>query len=96
MRALDQALSVKDLNIEKRFCNLKNFNEGRNNDEDDDDDDDNNIGQSPGGNLPLSQYPSSSSGRDKPSLPPTPPILRVAPLNVMQRFLLCRQKVAER
>ena len=55
MRALDQASSIKDLNIERRFCNLRNFNEGRNND-DDDDDDDNNIGQSPGGNLPPSQY----------------------------------------
>ena len=44
LRALDQAPSIKDLDIEKRFCNLKNFNEGRNND-DDDDDDDNNIGQ---------------------------------------------------
>ena len=54
MRALDQASSIKDLNIERRFCNLRNFNEGCNND--DDDDDDNNIGQSPGGNLPRSQY----------------------------------------
>ena len=52
MRALDQAPLIKDLNIEKRFCNLKNFNEDRNND-DDDDDDDNNIGQLPG----PSQYP---------------------------------------
>ena len=55
LRALDQAPSIKDLNIEKRFRDLKNFNEGRNND-DDDDDDDNNIGQSPGCNLPPSQY----------------------------------------
>ena len=56
MRALDQAPSVKDLDTEKRFRNLKNFIEGHNNDDDDDDDDDddNNIGQSPGGNLPLS------------------------------------------
>ena len=46
---LDQALSVKDLDIEKRFPDLKNFNEGRNNN--DDDDDNKNIGQSPGGNL---------------------------------------------
>ena len=47
MRALDQAPLIKDLNIEKRFCNLKNFNEGCNSDDDDDDDDDknNNIGQ---------------------------------------------------
>ena len=62
---LDQAPSIKDLDIEKRFCNLKNFNEGCNNnddDDDDDDDDDNNIGQSPG----PSQYPSSSSRRNKP------------------------------
>ena len=81
LRALDQAPSIKDLDIEKRFRDLKNFNEGRNNDDDDDDD---NIGQSPG---PL-QYPSSS-------LPPTPPISPVAPLNVMQRFLLRPQKVAE-
>ena len=44
MRALDQAPSIKDLDREKRFCNLKNVNEGRNNnDDDDDDDDDNNI-----------------------------------------------------
>ena len=43
---LDQAPSIKDLNIQKRFCNLKNFDEGQNNDDDDDDDDDNNIGQS--------------------------------------------------
>ena len=52
-RALDQALPIKGLDIEKRFCDLKNFNEGRNND--DDDDNNNNIGQSPGGNLPPSQ-----------------------------------------
>ena len=63
--------SIKDLNIEKKFRNLKNFNEGHNND---DDDDDNNIGQSPGGNLPTSQYPSSSSRRDEVSLLPTPPV----------------------
>ena len=87
MRALDQAPSIKDLDIEKRFCDLKNFNEGCNNN----DDDDNNIGQSPG---PL-QYPSSSSRRKELSLPPTLPILPAAPLNVAQRFLLCLQKVAE-
>ena len=46
LRALDQVLLIKDLNIEKRFRDLKNFNEGCNND-DDDDDDDNNIGQLP-------------------------------------------------
>ena len=91
LRALDQAPSIKDLNIEKRFCDLKNFNEGRNNDEDDD----NNIGQSPGGNLPPLQYLSSSFRRDELSLSPTPPILPVAPLNVTQRYLLCPQKVAE-
>ena len=90
---LDQTPSIKDLDIEKRFCNLKNFNEGPNND--DDDDDNNNIGQSPGGNLAPSQYLSSSSRRDEPSLPPTLPISPVAPLNTMQRFLLCPQKVAE-
>ena len=59
MKALDQAPSIKDLNIEKRFCNLKNFNEGRNSDDDDDDDDDdnnNNIGQTSGGNLPPSNH----------------------------------------
>ena len=88
MRALDQALSIKDLDIEKRFRNLKNFAEGHNNDDDDDDD---NIGQLPG---PL-QYLSSSSTRDEPSLPSTPPILPVVPLNAMQRFLLCLQKVAK-
>ena len=92
MRVLDQAPSIKDLNIQKRFRSLKNFNEGQNNDDDDDDD---NIGQSPGGNLPLSQYPSSSSRRDEPSLPPTLPISPMAPLNVMQRLLLHPQKVAE-
>ena len=92
LRALDQAPSIKDLNIEKRFCDLKNFNEGCNNN---DDDDDNNIGQSPGGNLPLSQYLSSSSRRDEPSLPPTPPISPVAPLNATQRFPLRLQKEAE-
>ena len=37
-----------------------------NNDDDDDDE-----GQSPQGNLPLLQYPSSSSRRDESSLPPT-------------------------
>ena len=47
MRALDQAPSIKDLDIEKRFRELKNFNEGRKHDDDDDDDDDNNTGQSP-------------------------------------------------
>ena len=64
MRALDQAPSIKDLNIEKRFCNLKNFNEGCNNDDDDNDDDNNNnnnnnnnnIGQTSGGNLPPSNH----------------------------------------
>ena len=73
-RALDQAPSIKDLHIEKRFRELKNFNEGRNNDDDHGDDDDvnNNIRQSPGGNLPLLQYLSSSSRRDEPSLSPTP------------------------
>ena len=91
---LDQALSIKDLDIEKRFCNLKNFNEGRKND-DDDDDNNNNIGQSPGGNLPPSQYLSSSSRKDEPSLPPTLPISPATRLNVMQRFLLHPQKVAE-
>ena len=93
LRAFDQAPSIKDLNIEKRFPDLKNFNEGRNND--DDDDNNKNIGQLPGGNLPPSQYLSSLSRRDEPSLPPTPPILPVAPLNATQRFLLCLQKVAE-
>ena len=39
---LDQAPSVKDLDIEKRFRDLKNFNEGLNNDDDDDDNDNNN------------------------------------------------------
>ena len=52
---LDQAPSLKDLNIEERFWDLKNFNEGCNNN-DDDDDNNNNIGQSPEGNLPPSQY----------------------------------------
>ena len=60
LRVLDQAPSIKDLNIEKRFCDLKNFNEGCNNN-DDDDDNNNNIGQSPEGNLPPSQYLSSLS-----------------------------------
>ena len=96
MRAPDQAPSIKDLDIEKSFRELKNFNEGRNNDDnDDDDDDDNNTGQSPGGNLPPLQHPSSSSRRDEPSLSPTPPIWPVAPLNATQRFLLYPQKVAE-
>ena len=63
LRALDQAPSIKDLDIEKRFRELKNFIEGRSND-DDDDDDDNNTGQSPGGNLTPLQYPSSLSIRD--------------------------------
>ena len=81
LRALDQAPSIKNLNIEKRFCDLKNFNEGCNND---DDDNDNNIGQSPG----ALQYPSSS-------LPSTLPISPAAALKAVQRFLLCLQKVAE-
>ena len=72
--------------------NKDNFNEGRNND--DDGDDNNNTGQSPGGNLPPLQYPSSSSRRDEPSLPPTPPISPAAPLSAMQRSLLCPQEVA--
>ena len=88
LRALDQALLIKDLNIEKRFHDLKNFNEGSNNDDDDDDD---NIGQLPGS----SQYLSSSSRRNELSLPHTLPILPAAPLNAVQRFLLCLQKVAE-
>ena len=96
MRALDQAPSIKHLDIEKRFCELKNFNEGCNNDDDDDDDDDDdNTGESPGGNLPPLQHPSSLSRKDEPSLPPTLPISPVAPLNVTQRFLLRPQKVAE-
>ena len=74
LRVLDQVPLTKDLNIEKRFHDLKNFNEGRNND----DDDDNNIGQF------LSQYPSSSSRRNEPLLPTTPPILPAAPLNAAQ------------
>ena len=81
LRALDQVPLIKDLDIEKRFCNLKNFNEGCNNDDDDDDDD---IGQWAG---PL-QYPSSA-------LPPTSPSLPAVALNVAQRFLLHLQKVAE-
>ena len=96
MRTFDQAPSIKDLDIAKRFHDLKNFNEGCNNDDDDDDDsDNNNIGKSPGGTLRLSQNPSSSSRRDEPSFPPTLPILPVAPLNAMQRFLLCPEKVAK-
>ena len=94
LRVLDQAPSIKDLDIEKKIRELKSFNEGRNND-DDDDDHDNNTGQSPEGNLPLLQYPSSSSRRHKPSLPPTPPISPAVSLNATQRFLLCQQKVAE-
>ena len=35
LRVLDQAPSIKDLDIEKRFCGLKNFNEGHNNNDDD-------------------------------------------------------------
>ena len=38
LRALDQGPSIKDLDIEKRFRELKNFNEGCNNDDDDDND----------------------------------------------------------
>ena len=57
--------------------------------------DDNNTGQSPGGNLPPLQYPSSSSRRDQPSLPPTTPISPAAPLDATQRFLFRPQKVAE-
>ena len=96
MRAFDQAPSIKDLDIEKRFCEFKNFNEGRNNDDDDDNNDNNNnIGQSPGGSLPPLQYPSSSSRRDKPSLPPKPPLLPVTPLNVKQSFLWHLPKVAK-
>ena len=41
------------------------------------------------------QYPSSSSRRDEPSLPPKPEILPAASLNATQRFLLPPQKVAE-
>ena len=63
LRALDQVPSIKDHYIEKRFRELKNFNEDFNNDYDDDH---NNTGQSPGGNLPPLQYPSSSSRRDEP------------------------------
>ena len=92
LRAFDQVPSIKDLYIEKRFRELKNFNEGCNNDYDDDH---NNTGQSPGGNLPPLQYPSSSSRRDEPSLPPTLPISPAPPLNATQRFLLRPQKVAE-
>ena len=92
MRALDQAPSLKDLDIEKRFRELKTFNEGRNNDDDDDDDDNNNTGPSPGGNLTPLQYPSSSL---PPSLPPTLPISSATPLNATQRFLFRLQKVAE-
>ena len=87
---------TKDLNIEKRFCNLKNFNEGCNNDDDgDDDDSNNNIGHLPGGNLPPLQYLVSLSRRDKPSLPLIQPVLPASPLNVTQRFLLRPQNVAE-
>ena len=88
LRVLDQVPSIKDLDIEKRFCDSKNFNEGCNNDNDDDDDDDDNIGQSSG----PSQYPSSLSRRNEPSLSPTMPISSAAPLNAAQRFLLCPQK----
>ena len=42
LRVLDQAPSIKDLDIEKRFRELKNFNESRNNNNDDDDNDDKN------------------------------------------------------
>ena len=35
------------------------------------------------------------SRRNKPSLPPTPPISLTAPLNEVQRFLLHPQKVAK-
>ena len=86
LRALDQVPSIKDLDIEKRFCNLKNFNEGCNNNDDDDDDhdDDDNIEQSPG----PSQYLSSA-------LPPTRPSSPVVALNAAQRFLLDLQIVAE-
>ena len=41
LKALDQVPSIKDLNIEKRFLDLKNFTEGCN--DDDDDKDDNNY-----------------------------------------------------
>ena len=60
-KVLHQAPSIKDLDIEKRFQELKNFNKGRINN-DDDDDDDNNAGQLPGGaSLPLLQYLSLSA-----------------------------------
>ena len=58
-------------------------------------DNSNNIGQSPGGNLPLLQYLSSSSRRGEPSLPRTLPVSPVARLDATQRFLLHPQKVAE-
>ena len=91
LRALDQAPSIKDLDIEKRFRDLKNFSECRNND-DDDDDDNNKMGESPGGNLSPLQHLSSSSSREESSLPTTLSISPATPLNATQRFLLCLQK----
>ena len=84
MRALDQAPSIKDLDIEKRFRDLKTFIEGCNNDDDDgDDDDNNNIGQSPGGTLSLLRYPSLSSSSP---LLSTPSITPTSSLNATQKL----------
>ena len=93
LKKINEASSIKDLELKKRLDDLTKYNLGikDDNDDDGDDDDDNNNNNS-----------SSSSGRQREfrsssNLPPTPLVTPSSTLSTTQRFLLdsSNEKVAE-
>ena len=81
LKKINEAPSIKDLELKKRLDDLTKYNLGIKDDTDDDDDDDDNNNSS------------SSSGRQREfrsssNLPPTPPVTPSSTLPTTQRFLL--------
>ena len=89
LKKINEAPSIKDLELKKRLDDLTKYNLGIKDDNDDDDDNNNNSSSS------------SSSGRQREfrssNLPPKPPVTPSSTLSTTQRFLLDRgnEKVAK-
>ena len=78
LKKINEAPSIKDLELKKRHDNLTKYNLGIKDDNDDDDDDNNNSISS----CRQREFRSSSN------LPPTPPVTPSSTLSTTQRFLL--------
>ena len=96
-KKINEAPSIKDLELKKRLVDLTKYNLGIRDDNDDDDDDDNNNN-----NNSSSSSSSSSSGRQREfrsssNLPQTPTVTPSSTLSTTQRFLLdgSNEKVAK-